>query len=522
MAIKLGNTGNDTVTGTAGWDTLYGLAGNDTLIGGTGTDILSGGDGNDILIGGKGPDSLYGGADSDTFKYLAFIEAQGDTIVDFSSTDRIDFSAIAASGRHFIGNAQFNGVIGEIRYEARSYSNLSNDYSTRISIDIDGDAESDISFGVNGQFNFVETALNSGILVAATNQTLTGTALANTLTGGAGNDKLSGLAGNDTLIGGEGNDKLLGGDGNDILDGGLGTDVYTGGTGNDIFRFSSPDDIGNIERYSYSISGDTITDFSSGDQVYFAFQGMSNIGDGQFSGIPGQYRYEAPETGTQNGVIQFDFDGDGIAEYQQVNVNASASIMLQESAPGSNRLVVAPNQKLNGTAVNNTLTGGNGNDTLNGLAGNDILIGSMGRDSLIGGLGNDILNGGSGNDTLYGGDGVDLLIGGVGVDMLTGGAGNDTFKFNSLAEISYKSNYEYVSNSDTITDFAIGEKVDFSLIGGLSFIGANSFDGGSNEIRSITDYSGTHVDIDSNGDMTVDYSLLLTGIHTLTVSDFIL
>jgi Ca2+-binding RTX toxin-like protein len=28
MAIKLGTTGNDTVTGTAGWDTLYGLAGN--------------------------------------------------------------------------------------------------------------------------------------------------------------------------------------------------------------------------------------------------------------------------------------------------------------------------------------------------------------------------------------------------------------------------------------------------------------------------------------------------------------
>ena len=116
MAIKSGTANNNTVTGTAGWDTLYGLAGNDTLNGGTGRDILSGGDGNDILIGGAGPDSLHGGVGNDTFKYLAFKHADGDRIIDFSAADRIDFSAIAAAGRHFIGNAQFKGVAGEIRY----------------------------------------------------------------------------------------------------------------------------------------------------------------------------------------------------------------------------------------------------------------------------------------------------------------------------------------------------------------------------------------------------------------------
>ena len=429
MAIKLGTAGKDSITGTAGWDTLYGYAGDDTLNGGTGTDILSGGDGNDILIGGNGADILHGGAGNDTFKYLTFIEAAGDSIVDFSTADRIDFSAIAASGRHFIGNAQFNGVAGEIRYINNSnYASVgyySTDYTT-ISIDTDGDAEGDISFTVQGHFNFIETAANSGILTATTNKTLNGTALADTLTGGAGNDILSGLAGNDSLIGGEGNDTLQGGDGNDTLDGGLGIDTYTGGAGKDVFRFSGSDDIKN--------GNDTITDFTSGDQIYFAFQGISYIGDAPFTGVPGQYRYEAPTSGN-NGTIQFDFNGDGISD-SQVNVYAPAALMLEESASGSNRLVAASNQTLNGTAANNTLTGGNGNDTLNGLAGNDILKGGQGRDVLNGGSGNDTLNGGSGNDTLDGSDGNDILSGGLGIDSLTGGAGNDTFKYNSLNEIS--------------------------------------------------------------------------------------
>jgi Ca2+-binding RTX toxin-like protein len=516
MAIKSGTAGNDTVTGTAGWDTLYGLAGNDTLNGGTGSDILSGGDGNDILLGGSGPDSLHGGAGNDTFKYLAFSEAQGDRIIDFSLADRIDFSAIAAAGRHFIGNAQFNGVAGEIRYDPGYNPGAIYGASTLITIDTNGDALSDITFNVNGRFNFVETSANSGILIAATNQKLTGTALDNTLTGGAGNDSLSGLAGNDTLNGGEGNDKLLGGDGADTLNGGLGTDSYTGGAGNDIFRFANPDDI----------AGDTLTDFTSGDQVYFAFQGISYIGDAFFTGTPGQYRYEAP-TNTQSGRIEFDFDGDGFADSSTlyitnylnsvVNVNTAPTVMLQESAPGSNRLMVAQNQTLNGTDGNDTKTGGNGNDTLNGLAGNDILNGGIGRDILNGGIGNDTLNGSSGNDTLNGGDGADIFIGGTGQDTLTGGAGNDTFKYNALAEISNQSNFGgYINNADSITDLAVGDKIDLSAIAGLSFVGiGNDFSGAEKDVRLINDFSGTHLDIDTNGDKSTDYSLSLTGNHTL-------
>ena len=71
----IGGKGNDSLDGGAGDDTLIGGDGNDKLNGGAGADYLDGGDGNntldggagnDTLVGGKGKDSLVGGADADS------------------------------------------------------------------------------------------------------------------------------------------------------------------------------------------------------------------------------------------------------------------------------------------------------------------------------------------------------------------------------------------------------------------------------------------------------------------------
>ncbi|WP_395672485.1 calcium-binding protein [Inquilinus sp.] len=74
----------DSITGDAGANTLWGLAGDDVLTGGGGADVLKGGAGND------------------TFRCLAIadstVAASGkDTIVDFTTGDRIDLSAIDAT-----------------------------------------------------------------------------------------------------------------------------------------------------------------------------------------------------------------------------------------------------------------------------------------------------------------------------------------------------------------------------------------------------------------------------------------
>ena len=547
MATKLGTLNNDTIMGTNGWDLLYGLAGNDFLNGGIGNDILSGGDGNDTLVGGQGADTLNGGAGNDVFKYQTFMEANNDVINDLTALDLIDFSAITPAGRSFIGNAQFNGVAGEIRYEVVYDLNVSMNPITYLPtnksnirellhIDIDGDANSDVTLLVkSGIFDFTETAAGSGLLTAAINQQLTGTVGVDTLTGGAGNDTLYGLAGNDVLIGGEGNDRLLGGAGNDTLDGGLGEDTLTGGLGNDTFRFLNADDLitgctgpsgsfgiwGSFGPWGYGYFGDTINDFTAGDQIAFGFQGITYIGDALFSGVPGQYRYQQAVVNFNNvtiqsiltpACIQFDFDGDGVADSNQyVTLNLPTSVMLQETALGSNVLVFAPNKNIAGTVLNDNLQGGNGNDTLMGLDGND---------TLRGGMGGDMLDGGAGDDR---------LVGGAGGDTLTGGTGADTFKYNALAEFSSNNIYGMTSTLgsgiETITDLEVGDKIDLSAITGLTFVGLGSgFTGAGNEIS----VSGIHLGptyayslalaIDVNGDLVADYSLnILPNMATSTL-----
>ncbi len=499
MAIKLGTTGNDTIIGTAGWDTLYGLAGNDSLSGGTGNDILSGGDGNDILIGGAGADSLSGGAGADVFKYGSLDDANGDTIVDLATTDTIDFSAI--TNAKFIGGVQFNGVAGEIRYS------FSNNYmgagiyglSYYLTIDTNGDAQADVTLAITGGVGLTETAVGSKILKVAPNQTLTGTDNGETLTGGAGHDSIAGLGGNDSLNGGEGNDALIGGDGNDTLTGGLGYDTLTGGSGADIFRFAGSDDFSsNITNYYPSLQfwGDIITDFGhDGDQLLFAFQGLSFINDNEFSGVPGQYHLNG-------NYLEFDFNGDKNADAGiYLTGLITARIALAESAPGSNRLVIATNKVLVGTVGNDTLLGGNGYDTLTGNAGNDYL------------------SGGAYSDQLNGGDGNDTLLGGMGADTLAGGAGSDTFKYNALIEMG---NNNYLSlgsySRDAITDLAVGDKIDLSAISGLAFVGlGHDFSKVANQVRIYDEYNETLLQVDADGDGYADYSITLA--DNLTIEE---
>jgi Ca2+-binding RTX toxin-like protein len=74
-ATRIGNSFDNTITGTAGRDIIHGLGGNDTirglggddvLCGGAGDDTLRGGSGNDRLLGQGGRDTLRGGTGTDT------------------------------------------------------------------------------------------------------------------------------------------------------------------------------------------------------------------------------------------------------------------------------------------------------------------------------------------------------------------------------------------------------------------------------------------------------------------------
>ena len=367
--------------------------------------------------------------------------------------------------------------------------------SSSISIDSDGDAKADRFLRFPGESNFIETVAGSRLLTLANNQILNGTDSGESLSGGAGKDRLSGLLGNDTLSGGEGSDVLQGGGGDDILGGGLGFDTLTGGDGADTFLFTNSDEFKAKENV-LSYFRETVTDFAGGDQMVLALPGISYIGDAAFSCIPGQYRDQYHEQMSVAGIktheLAFDFNGDKIADSTILLSNLTApQIILQESVPGSNRLIIAPNQTLTGADSNETLIGGNGYDSLNGGAGNDSLLGGAAR------------------DTLNGGDGADTL---------TGGAGHDVFKYNSLPELSYY--------YDTITDFGEGDKIDLSAIDAnsqqagdqaFSFLDGNAFTGNGGELY----YSAGRLYGDMDGNLSYDFAITISG-FTPHESDFIL
>ena len=144
--------------------------------------------------------------------------------------------------------------------------------------------------------------------------------------------------------------------------------------------------------------------------------------------------------------------------------------------------------------------------------------------------------GGSGDpgaSVVAGGDGDDVLVGGPGQDTLTGGAGADTFVLNDL------DTPDSLAVADVIGDFQPGtDRIDLSGIdadGGISEDQAFIFvdnaatptvDPGvlANSVTWYQDEANdqTIVQADTSGDGGAEVMVVLTGLHTLHQTDFIL
>ena len=94
----------------------------DRLFGGESNDIINGGGGNDLINGGAARDILTGGTGADMFVFSTAEDIKSfygsDRIADFQTgIDQIDLSAFMSGGA-FIGGARFQGIAGEVRYNA--------------------------------------------------------------------------------------------------------------------------------------------------------------------------------------------------------------------------------------------------------------------------------------------------------------------------------------------------------------------------------------------------------------------
>jgi len=180
-----------------------------------------------------------------------------------------------------------------------------------------------------------------------------------------------------------------------------------------------------------------------------------------------------------------------------------------------------------GNSANNTLSGGLGWDLIKGGGGNDFLQGGDGRDTLKGGGRNDTLKGNNGNDKLFGDAGKDKMFGGKGNDKITGGAGkdkmfggvgSDTFRFVNLSDSKTG------GKSDVIKDFGNGaDKIDLSNMSTTAFtFDANAFSGTGPSITTTLNGSKLNILIDGDGDASADMQIILSGVSSVSSSDFIL
>ena len=187
-------------------------------------------------------------------------------------------------------------------------------------------------------------------------------------------------------------------------------------------------------------------------------------------------------------------------------MSSSALFIIRESK--SQIPLTSSAEMFVGRSGNDTIDGGAGNDSIFGGNDHDVIKGGNNNDSLYGGFGNDDIKGESGNDRIYGNANADTLDGGAGRDTLTGGSQNDTFVFSSLS-------HSTDTSKDVIADFNSSgtDKIDLT---GLGFTGVQSGAGFDSTIGYTHVGGNTIID-----DADSTFAIQVTGIHTLTASDFI-
>jgi len=139
--VIVGTDQRDFLWGNGGVDQLLGLGGDDNLMMGNDGGSADGGAGLDYLVSGFGTDIFTGGADQDAFAFYSIDRLAGDVITDLEAGEIIyltDNSANVGWGfdRIFIGQFEFSGAAGEVRYVHQGADTL-------IEVDADGDSNAD-------------------------------------------------------------------------------------------------------------------------------------------------------------------------------------------------------------------------------------------------------------------------------------------------------------------------------------------------------------------------------------------
>ena len=290
-------------------------------------------------------------------------------------------------------------------------------------------------------------------------------------------DKNSFIGLNSVSPGTPGNDTIVGTSGNETIHGGLGKDSLTGGGGADRFVFNSHSDS------LVGVPRDVITDWSSDDKLDLsAFDARRDLAEHQNFTFLG--------AGTATRTV-------GAGELKYYHVNGKTYLVGSSDGDSDADLQI----EFNGLHHFN--------------ASNFIGIGSPG------------VTGTTGADTLNGTSGSDAVRGGLGADTLYGGGGSDRFIYHAAAESGAG------PARDIIKDWSADDRIDLALMDGntatggqddLTFIGygpaTRTIDTGM--VKYYQTGGNTYVVASVDGNDQADFQIEISGLHTLTASNFIL
>ena len=500
-----GNSGNNTLTGTASVDLIYGFGGNDTLAGLGSGDTLDGGDGVDTASyaasGAAVNVSLFTGTGSGG-------DAEGDALANIENLTGSAYNDLLE------GNSGTNVLTGGAGTDTVTYENATAGVTVSLALTT---AQNTIGAGTD------TLATIENVIGSAYGDTLTGDKNANVLTGGDGNDRLDGGAGTDTLIGGLGDDTYVVDNAGDVADetDGDGTDTVLSSatftlasgienltlTGTSAINGTGNDDDNVLTGNSgvntlTGLGGDDTLDGGSGNDTLYGGDGDDTLTGG--AGIDKMYGGAGDDTYyvDNTGDVADETTGDGTD-----TVRSSVTFTL---GAGIETLILTGTGAINGTgnALDNEITGNAAANLLSGAAGADTLSGLGGADTLIGGAGADTLDGGDGVDTAsYATSTVGVtvsLLDGTGsggdaegdtlsnIENLTGSNYNDTLEGDANANVLAGG-----TGSDTVTyeNATAGVTVNLSLTSAQNTVGA-----GTDTLSGIENVIGSADDDTLTGD----------------------
>lgn len=381
------------INGQSGHDTIIGSASDDIIIGGEGFDSLHGGDGNDVFLirgksdgfdtikGNAGFDEILGTDNDDDIGLYSLTGSSGieridggagfNRIIGYKYEHNWDFSAVELLNIHEIngqkGSDNITGSISADRIIGAEGDDTLNGHDGDDLFIVTGKENGfDAIKGGNGYDKILGSDLDDNIGL----YTLTAMSGIEEIDGGAGINKIVGpkydlnwdftnilLSNIEKIMGGVGHDRITGSNQDDVIIGGKGYDTLAGGEGNDTFLIQGSD-----QGFDY-ISGDSGYDVilgSDGDDVFGLYTLTVESGIEKIDGVAGH-----------NVIVgrKYDHKWD-FSETELVNISS-----------------------------------------ISGMGGHDTIIGSQAADTILGGDGYDSLNGGNGSDRyiINQGDDVDRI-----------------------------------------------------------------------------------------------------------------